>query len=129
MLTTNYMQGQVLCCQIWDRRRKREEGPNVYASCIHFLLNYIQWHLSLFKSILFLFSSPAVWITKINKCISETFFIYFIFHNNWVTALCCDWFLLATTLIPSNIAHGIVIMNSIVWGTTFKISLYSKRMY
>ena len=28
-------------------------GPNVNAACINFLLNYIQWHLSLFKSIFF----------------------------------------------------------------------------
>ena len=26
MLTTNRMQGQVRCCQIWGRRRKREEN-------------------------------------------------------------------------------------------------------
>ena len=25
-LATNPMQGQVRCCQIWDRRRKREEN-------------------------------------------------------------------------------------------------------
>ena len=59
-------------------------------------------------------SSPAVWITKINKCISEPFYFYLIFHTNWATALCCDWrlvwggFLLVTCYIPSNIAHGIV---------------------
>ena len=28
-------------------------SPNVYAACINFLPNYIQWHLSLFKSIYF----------------------------------------------------------------------------
>ena len=28
-------------------------GLKVYAACINFLLNYIQWHLSLFKPIFF----------------------------------------------------------------------------
>ena len=124
MLTTNPLQGEVRCCQIWaDGERERRiiwVGPNFYAVCKNFLLNYIQWHLSLFKSIyLFLLtsiSSPAAWITKINKCISKTF-IYSIFHTYWATALCCDWrlvsggFLLATPYIPSNIAHGIVYNN------------------
>ena len=26
MLTTNHMQGQVRCCQIWGNRRKREDN-------------------------------------------------------------------------------------------------------
>ena len=90
MLTANAMQGQVRCFQIWSRQKKREgkhmSGPKVYAACINVLLNYIQWHLSLFKPIYFFLlismSSPAVWITKINKCISEILFFYFIFHSN-----------------------------------------------
>ena len=58
MLKSNRMQGQVRCCQIWSRRRKRERritwlDPNFYAACINFLLNYIQLHLSLFKSFFF----------------------------------------------------------------------------
>ena len=47
MLTTNHLQGEVRCCQIWSRQRKRDldmeqtekemritcVGPNVYAAC------------------------------------------------------------------------------------------------
>ena len=101
---------------------QKERGESHEWALINFLLNYIQWHLSLFKTIFFFLSisisSPAVWITKINKCISETLFFYFIFHINWATALCCDWrfvqggFLLATPYIFSNIAHGIVYNSS-----------------
>ena len=39
-----------------DGERKRRITLSVYAACINFLLNYIQWHLSLFKSISFFFS-------------------------------------------------------------------------
>ena len=58
-------------------------------------------------------SSPAVWITKINKFISETLFFYFIFNTNLETAIFCDsrlvlgGFLLATHYMPSNTAHRI----------------------
>ena len=44
-------------------RRIRSVGPNVYTACINYLLNYIQWHLSLFNSIFFLLISiytPAI---------------------------------------------------------------------
>ena len=61
MLKANPKQGQVLCCQIWDRRRKRRitlMGPNVYTACINVLLNHIQWYLSLFKSIFFFYWYP-----------------------------------------------------------------------
>ena len=81
MLTTNHMQGQVRCCQICGIRRITWVGPNVYAACVNFLLNYIHWHLFLFKSIFLLISisSSPVWITKINKCVSETFFFTSLF--------------------------------------------------
>ena len=72
MLTTNAMQGQERCCQIWAdgeiERRITWVGHNVYAACKHLLLNFIQWHLSFIQiNIFFLLTSiysPAVWITK-----------------------------------------------------------------
>ena len=41
--------------------------------------------IQIFVFLLISISSPAVWITKINKCISETLLFYFIFHTNWAT--------------------------------------------
>ena len=105
---------------MWQMEKERITwvGSNIYAACINFLLNYIQWHLSLFKSIyLFLLisiSSPAVWITKINKCISETLFFLLNFSYQlgnsallWLETR-LGGFLLVTPYIPSNITHGIV---------------------
>ena len=61
-------------------------GPNVYTACINFLLNYIQWHLSLFKSIYFFLSisTSSLPITKINECISETLFFTSFFIQRFV---------------------------------------------
>ena len=91
-------------------RRITWVGHNVYATCINFLLNYIQWHLSLFKSIFFFLlmisiCAPAVWITKINKCISETFFFtsFFIPTVQQRFAVIGD----SSRAYPSNIACGI----------------------
>ena len=93
-------------------------GPNIYATCINFLQNCIQWHLSLIKSIFFSIDIHF----QYGRLDYEDKYMYYIsilylLHTNWATALCCDWrlvqggFLLATPYIPSNIAHGIVIIS------------------
>ena len=58
-------------------------GPNFYAAYINFLLNYIHWHLSLFKSV-FIFllisiSNPAACIAKINLFKKSSFFYIILF--------------------------------------------------
>ena len=77
-----------------EQTDKERGESHVYALCINFLLKYPMASILIQINIFFILtsiSSPAVWITKINKCISETFFIYFIFHANRATGLCCDW--------------------------------------
>ena len=56
-------------------------------------------------------SSPGVWITKINKCISETFFFssFFIPTGQQRFAVIGDSSRAGSYYIPSNIAHGIVV--------------------
>jgi hypothetical protein len=95
MLSTNPIQGQVRCCQIWGRRRKIEENHMSKPQCLCCLYKFLAELYSMvsiiIQTIFFQFisiSSPTVLIKKINKFISETFFFYFIFHTNWATSLC-----------------------------------------
>ena len=80
MLTTKPMQGQVRCCQIWGRQRKREENHMSGSKCLfsqYKCIAELYPMTSILIQIIFFsisISSPAVWITKINECISETFF-------------------------------------------------------
>ena len=58
-------------------------GHNIYAACINFFAElYPMASILIQINICFLLifiSCPAVWITKINKCISEIFIFYFIY--------------------------------------------------
>ena len=73
------MQGQVRCCQIWGRRRKREENHTSGPWCLCCLYKFLAELYSM-ASILIqtnTISSPAVWITKMNKSIRNIFFTSF----------------------------------------------------
>ena len=56
MLTTYARTSAVLpdMAQTEKERGESHEWAHVYAACTDFLLNYIQWNLSLFKSIFFI---------------------------------------------------------------------------